>query len=202
MPFSSPPSLPPFRICESQKSSSMNWDLELNENPYPSVTIAMLTIVRPLDKKLRVWDWADTTPPKWRTGMRTMWLMRWRPTRHWKAWLSLPWSSTFLRFKHLWIYRSFISSHTAHEGGSDPNEKNHITASFYNKQTHVIPNSFNGGVCIIFAFALSDRRLIIVFQFLAKSPHIRATGKPRYDQGGSEGYEKSQCSSSSKWLNW
>lgn len=49
----------------------------------------------------------------------------------------------------LWLCRSFISSHTAHEGGSDPNEKNHITASFYNKQNQIIPNQFNGGVRII-----------------------------------------------------
>ena len=48
-----------------------------------------------------------------------------------------------------WIYRSFISSHTAHQGGSDPHEKNHITASFHDKHGQVIHNSFNGGVCII-----------------------------------------------------
>ena len=52
-------------------------------------------------------------------------------------------------FNYHWIYRSFISSHTAHQRGSDPNEKNHITASFYDKHGQVIHNNYNGGVCII-----------------------------------------------------
>jgi len=38
-----------------------------------------------------------------------------------------------------------VIQHIAHEGGSDPKEKNHITASFRDKSNKQIPNNHNGG---------------------------------------------------------
>jgi hypothetical protein len=38
-----------------------------------------------------------------------------------------------------------VVHHTAHKGGHDPEEMNHITASFYDKHGAIIPNNFNGG---------------------------------------------------------
>jgi len=38
-----------------------------------------------------------------------------------------------------------VIEHVAHKGGSDPKEKNHITASFRDKNRQDVPNSFNGG---------------------------------------------------------
>ncbi|KAF8953713.1 hypothetical protein BDZ97DRAFT_1983882 [Flammula alnicola] len=38
-----------------------------------------------------------------------------------------------------------IVEHIAHKGGSNPKEKNHITASFRDKYKEQIPNNFNGG---------------------------------------------------------
>ncbi|KAF8972229.1 hypothetical protein BDZ97DRAFT_2054324 [Flammula alnicola] len=38
-----------------------------------------------------------------------------------------------------------IVEHIAHMGGSNPKEKNHITASFRDKYKEQIPNNFNGG---------------------------------------------------------
>jgi len=37
-----------------------------------------------------------------------------------------------------------VIQHIAHEGGSDPKEKNHITASFRDKNNKQIPNNYNG----------------------------------------------------------
>jgi hypothetical protein len=41
--------------------------------------------------------------------------------------------------------RSGVIEHVAHKGGSNPKEKNHITASFRDKNRKDIPNKFNGG---------------------------------------------------------
>jgi len=41
--------------------------------------------------------------------------------------------------------KSAVIEHVAHKGGSDPKEKNHITASFRDKNRQTVPNSFNGG---------------------------------------------------------
>ncbi|KAF8803322.1 hypothetical protein BYT27DRAFT_7244365 [Phlegmacium glaucopus] len=42
--------------------------------------------------------------------------------------------------------KSGVIQHLAHEGGSDPKEKNHITASFHDKDKKPISNDFNGGI--------------------------------------------------------
>lgn len=76
--------------------------------------------------------WGQTTPWKQISGMRAMWSMRWRTTRRRKAWPTLLWSSTFSStfLNYLWIIYLFISQPYCAGG---PNEKNHITSSFYDK---------------------------------------------------------------------
>lgn len=47
---------------------------------------------------------------------------------------------------HVLIVANRRTRHIAHKGGSDPKEKNHITAKLTNKNGQFIKNSYNGGV--------------------------------------------------------
>ena len=92
------------------------------------------------------------------------------------------------------VHWSFLSSHTIHEGGSDPNEKNHITASFRDKDNQKIPNGFNGGVCIIFLHhAQLDKPLTTICAMPDQTPRI--CWQPwRYYAPGKSSFEHEQRS--------
>jgi hypothetical protein len=81
----------------------------------------------------------------------------------------------------------------AHEGGSNPKEKSHITASFREKNNKVIANGFNGGVRIIFLhFAQPDEALTTEYAIPEQSPRIRRESQ-RSNGPGKSRFEQEQC---------
>jgi len=69
-------------------------------------------------------------------------------------------------------YHFFSYRHVAHKGGTDPKEKNHITASFYDKNKIDISNNVNGRVSF-FSKNLGESHVIsCLFPTTEKSPHL------------------------------
>jgi hypothetical protein len=78
----------------------------------------------------------------------------------------------------LLIGSEILHRHVAHKGGSNPKEKNHITASFRDKNRKQISNKFNGGVSLFAKHPREERHLMLV-PLTEKPPPLR-------EQQGSE----------------